>query len=108
MPAFTQGMVTRHQFFADTDAWKVAVTYNFKDMGLNLKATAYYTSFDVGTDNAYSPGKSWTATEPGFNIIYTPEAIKGLQLRFRGNFPDDFSAGGTGWDEYRLLANYNF
>ncbi len=108
MPAFTQGMVTRHQFFADTDAWKVAATYSFKDMGLNLKATAYYTSFDVGTDNAYSPGKSWTATEPGFDIIYTPESIKGLQLRFRGNFPDDFSAGGTGWDEYRLIANYNF
>ncbi len=108
MPAFTQGMVTRHQFFANTDAWKLAATYNFKDMGLNLKATAYYTSFDVGAENAYSPGNAWTATEPGFDFIYTPESIKGLQLRFRGNFPDDFSSTGTGWDEYRLIANYNF
>ncbi len=108
MPAFTQGMVTRHMFFANTDAWKVAATYNFKKLGLNLKATTYYTSFDVGEENAYSPGNSWTATEAGFDFIYTPESVKGLQLRFRGNFPRDFSYSGTGWDEYRLIANYNF
>jgi hypothetical protein len=108
MPAFTQGMVTRHQFFADTDTWKVAATYNFKDLGVNLKATAYYASFDMGENNSYSHGDTWTATEPGFDFIYTPESIKGLQLRFRGNFPRDFSYSGTGWDEYRLIANYNF
>ncbi len=108
MPAFTQGMVTRHQFFADTKAWKVAATYNLKEMGINLKATAYYTSFDMGTGNGYSPGNSWTATEPGFDFIYTPESVKGLQLRFRGNFPRNFTQTDVGWDEYRVIANYNF
>jgi len=37
--------------------------------------------------------------------------VKKLQLRFRGNFPRDFADNLTqtaGWDEYRLIANYNF
>ncbi len=49
MPAFTQGMVTRHQFFADTDSWKVAATYKLNDiLDADVKITGYYTSFDVG------------------------------------------------------------
>ena len=44
MPAYTQGMVTRHQFFANTDAWKVAATYNLKEYG--VKATVYHSEFD--------------------------------------------------------------
>jgi len=71
MPAFTQGMVTRHQFFADTTATKVALTYNMQDLtGLNLKATGYYVSFDVGAKNSYDAGVAWTATEAGFDVIY--------------------------------------
>ena len=107
MPAFTQGMVTRHQFFADTDAWKVAGNYNFKDMGVNANATLYYCSYDVGENNPYVTGTSWTAKESGFDIKYYPEGSKNLQLRFRGNFPRDFKSG-TDWDEYRLIVNYNF
>ena len=107
MPAFTQGMVTRHQFFADTDTWKVAGNYSFKDMGINANATLYYCSFDVGKDNPYKTNISWTAEESGFDIKYYPESIKNLQLRFRGNFPRDF-APGTDWDEYRFIVNYNF
>lgn len=109
MPAFTQGMVTRHMFIAGTDAWKAAATYNFKDMGVNMTATAYYTSFDMSDNSGY--GAARTATEPGFDVIYYPATVKNLQLRFRGNFPDKFaeSAGDTaGWDEYRFIANYNF
>lgn len=103
MPAFTQGMVTRHQFLADTDAWKVAASYKFAE--LNLKATAYYASFDVGTDATYAPGAE--STEAGFDLIY--QAREDLQLRFRGNFPRDFTGiDGTGWDEYRVIVNYNF
>jgi len=107
MPAFTQGMVTRHQFFADTDTWKVAGNYNFKDMGINANATLYYCSFDVGKGNPYVTNTSWTAEESGFDIKYYPEGIKNLQLRFRGNFPRDFKPG-TDWDEYRFIVNYNF
>lgn len=106
MPAYTQGMVTRHQFMSGTDAWKVAGTYNFKDMGANMTASVYYASFDVGNLASYTTGKT---TEPGFDIIWSPEAVKNLQLRFRGNFPNDFSNNtGYTWDEYRLIANYNF
>jgi len=107
MPAFTQGMVTRHQFFSDTDTWKVAATYKMDELlGANVKASVFYVEFDIGAANSYSPGNAWTATESGFDVQY--QATKDLNLRFRGNFPDDFSQTGTGWDEYRLIANYNF
>ncbi|MFK5975366.1 MAG: OprD family outer membrane porin [Sulfurovum sp.] len=106
MAAFTQGMVTRHQFFSDTKATKVAATYNMQDLtGLNLKATGYYVSFDVGAKNSYKNGTAWTATEAGFDVKY--QATKSLNLRFRGNFPTDF-APGLDWSEFRLIANYNF
>ena len=106
MPAFTQGMVTRHQFFADTATTKGAVTYNFSNItGLNLKATGYYVSFNVGSANTYKPGKAWTATEAGFDIKY--QATKALNLRVRANFPTDF-APGLDWAEYRFIANYSF
>lgn len=111
MPAYTQGMVTRHQFMAGTDAWKLAGNYNWKDMGINLNTGVYYTSFDMDALNGYSANHSWTATESGFDVIYNPEKVKNLQLRFRGNFPREFketSTVGTGWDEYRFIANYNF
>ena len=103
MPAFTQGIVTRHQFFNDTDTWKVAGTYK---VNTDLKVSAFYVEFDIGAANSYSQGTAWTATESGFDIQY--QATKDLNLRLRANFPDDFSQTGTGWDEYRLIANYNF
>ena len=110
MPAFTQGMVTRHQFLAGTKATKVAAAYSFKNLGLNLSAAAYYASFDMDQNSGY--GIARTATEPGFDIKYYPKVLKNkLQLRFRGNFPRKFYEGITGdlgWNEYRLIANYNF
>ncbi len=107
MPAFTQGMVTRHMFFADTDTTKVAATYNFKDMGVNLKASVYHAAYDIGSLNTYKAGTAWEAKEAGFDIQYYPASVKNLQLRLRGNFPTDF-APGVDWDEYRVIANYNF
>jgi len=107
MPAFTQGMVTRHMFFADTDTIKVAATYNLKDLGVKATATAYYAEFDVGALNTYKEGTAWTAKESGFDIKYYPSSVKNLQLRLRANYPQDF-APGVDWDEYRLIANYNF
>lgn len=112
MPAYTQGMVTRHQFMAGTDAWKVAGNYNWKDFGVNLNTALYYAEFDMDKLNGYSDATaSDKATEAGFDIIYNPEAVKNLQLRFRGNFPRHFketTAGNMGWNEYRFIANYNF
>lgn len=109
MPAFTQGIVTRHMFLAGTKASKIAATYDFKDMGAKVSATVYYASFEMDKNSGY--GTERTATEPGFDIIYNPEVVKNLQLRLRGNFPRKFAesaAGDTGWDEYRVIINYNF
>ncbi|MBU1659103.1 OprD family porin [bacterium] len=109
MPAYTQGMVTRHQFLAGTKATKIAGTYNFKNLGADLSTTLYYASFDMDANSGY--GIARVATEPGFDVIYNPEMVKKLQLRLRGNFPRKFAesaAGDTGWNEYRLIANYNF
>ena len=109
MPAYTQGMVTRHQFLAGTKAMKFVGAYNFKDMGTNLSAAAYYASFDMDANSGY--GVERTAHESGFDVKYTPESVKKLQLRFRGNFPRKFyesASGDKGWNEYRLIANYTF
>ena len=108
-PAYTQGMVTRHQFFANTDTWKVAATYNFKDLG--LKASVYYVEYDIGAENTVRPGIAWTADEPGFDIQYKVAQVDGLNIRFRGNFPNAFGAKDGNeydWDEYRFIVNYNF
>lgn len=111
MPAYTQGIVTRHQFLAGTKATKVAASYSFKEHGLNLSASTFYSSFDMDKNSGY--GVQRTAYEPGFDIQYFPDAVKNLQLRFRGDFPRKYkeattTSGDTGWNEYRLIANYNF
>lgn len=107
MPAFTQGMVTRHMFLSGTTATKAAVVYNFKDLG--LKAVGYYAAFAMDANNGYT---SDDASEAGFDFIYNTKFAKNLQLRLRGNFADDFNVNATGntvgWSEYRFIANYNF
>jgi len=115
MPAYTQGMVTRHVFLAGTAATKVAASYNFKDMGVNLKTVLYYANFEMAKNNAYTEND---ASEAGFDVIYYPQLVKNLQLRLRGNFANDFYVketstdttlnGAVGWNEYRLIMNYNF
>ena len=105
MPAFTQGMVTRHMFLAGVKATKVAATYSFKEQGINLSATGYYVEFDIDNNSGY--GTSRTAKEPGFDIKYYPAMVKNLQLRLRGNFPTEFG-NDRDWNEYRFIANYTF
>ena len=108
MPAFTQGMVTRHQFFSDTDSWKVAGTYKLNELlGEDVSATVFYTEFDIGATNSYDYGTAWTASESGWDIQYNVASVKGLNLRARANYPRDFK-NGLDWDEYRLIVNYNF
>jgi len=105
MPAFTQGMVTRHMFLAGVKATKVAATYNFKTHGVNLSATGYYAEFEMDNNSGY--GTARTAKEPGFDIKYYPAMVKNLQLRLRGNFPTEFG-NDRDWNEYRFIANYSF
>lgn len=110
MPAFTQGMVTRHMFMAGTDASKISANYNFKDLGANVSTTLYYVNFDMANNNGYTYGD---ASEMGFDIIYKPEIVKNLELRVRANYADDYNVANTtgyttGWNEYRFIANYNF
>jgi len=108
MPAFTQGMVTRHQFFSDTDSWKVAGTYKLNALlGADVKASVFYTEFDIGATNSYDYGTAWTASESGWDIQYNVASVEGLNLRARANYPRDFK-NGLDWDEYRLIVNYNF
>ena len=115
MPAYTQGMVTRHMFLAGTAASKLALVYNFKELG--LKAVGYYTNFamdaDVNTDGSSVNGYTYDdASEMGFDFIYNTKFAKNLQLRLRGNYATDFNVNATGdtvgWSEYRFIANYNF
>jgi hypothetical protein len=104
-------MVTRHQFLAGTDVWKVAGSYDWKDSGVNLTTIVHYSASAMDELNGYSTGYAWTAKESGFDFIYSPEAIRSVQLRLRGNRAVDFyeNAGGSvNWDEYRFIVNYNF
>ena len=104
MPAFTQAMATRHQFFADTDAWKVGASYNLKNLGLPLLASVYHTSFDIGANNTYT-NSAYKAAERGFDFTYTP--VKNVEIKLRANYARDFKPG-LDWDEYRVIFNYNF
>lgn len=117
MPAYTQGMVTRHMFLAGTKAAKAYGGYDWNSLGLNLSTGFYYASFDVdeGVNSDSSPTNGYTygdASEWGLDFIYYPEYVKNLQVRFRGNFPSKFytAADGStvGWNEYRFILNYNF
>jgi imipenem/basic amino acid-specific outer membrane pore len=109
VPAFTQGMVTRHMFLAGTDAYKLALSYNFKDLGTNVLATLYYANFNMANNNGYTFND---ASESGFDVIYKPAIVKNLELRVRANYADDFNVNAAGattsWDEYRFIANYSF
>ena len=107
MPAFTQGMVTRHQFFADTDAWKVGASYNLKDYGVPLVAAVYHAQYDIGKANTYKENVAWKAKESGVDLTYKPSFVDNVEMRLRANFPTDF-APGLDWDEYRFIINYNF
>ena len=111
MPAFTQGMVTRHMFMAGTHAWKVQGIYDWNSLGINLSTTLYYAAYEMNQLNGFSVGEEWTATEAGFDIIYDPNWLKNLSLQFRGNFTDDYfknPESSIGWNEFRFIINYDF
>jgi hypothetical protein len=109
MPAFTQGMVTRHMFLAGTTAMKGVLAYNWKSFGPNLDTIVYYSSYDMADYNGYTHDD---ASETGFDVIYYPALVKNLQLRLRANYANDFNVDAAdetaGWSEYRFIMNYNF
>ncbi|SFZ97875.1 FIG01144323: hypothetical protein [hydrothermal vent metagenome] len=119
-PVFTTGMVTRHEMLPDSSVWKVGVGYKLPEYG--IKASAYYAEYTVGNSGAQKilggTASEWTTKEPGFDIQYDVASIKGLNLRFRGNFPREFTPTyknkdgdtkySTDWDEYRFIVNYSF
>lgn len=110
MPAYTQGMVTRHQFLAGTKAAKASASYNWKTFGPDLSTELFYVNYDMASYNGYTYGD---AKESGFDVIYKPAPVKNLALRLRANYADDFAVAKTtlattSWDEYRVIVNYNF
>ncbi|MFA6196300.1 MAG: OprD family outer membrane porin [Sulfurimonas sp.] len=110
MPAYTQGMVTRHQFLAGTKATKASALYNWKTFGPDLSTELYYANYDMASYNGYTYGD---AKESGFDVIYKPAPVKNLALRLRANYAEDFAVAKTtlattSWDEYRVIVNYNF
>jgi len=111
IPSFTQGMVTRHQFFEDTRAFKFSTGYNFqKETGHNVSLNAYYATYSMGDKNDYVTGNSWTTIESGFDLIYAP--TDKLSFRLRGNYPADFKEDASGntldWSETRFITSYKF
>lgn len=105
MPAYTQGMVTRHMFFADTTATKVAATYKAGRLSATLAAMQY----EIGKDNAYVDNHAWSAGETMGDFIY--KADDKLTLRYRINITDTFMESATndlGWTEHRLIVSYKF
>ena len=107
MPAFIQGMLTR---LAGTKASKAYAAYNWKNFGPNLLTSASYAKFDMGAYNGWTHGD---ANEIDFMAIYSPSAVKNLELRLRANYSNDFlvfasNAGTMSWDEYHFIVKYNF
>lgn len=108
MPAYTQGMVTRHMFFADTEATKVAATYKVG----KLKATLASMSYKMGENNSYVNGNDWTAGETMGDFIYMLRSD--LMLRYRFNITDKFwdnpahANKDLGWTEHRFIVSYKF
>lgn len=109
MPAYTQGMVTRHQFLAGTKAYKIAASYNFKAFGPDFTTALYYANYDMDKYNGYTHND---ASESGFDLIYNTGFVKNLQLRLRGNYARDFNVNTIGettsWNEYRFIVSYKF
>ena len=106
MPAYTQGMATRHQFIDDTTANKIAATYKEGDLSI----TAAQMKWNIGDKNSLNPGVEWDATETIADIIYS--ATKELKLRYRINVNDSYDVGSTSgqrdWTEHRVIVSYKF
>lgn len=109
-PGFVQGTVTRLGYTAGATSWKVGGSY---DIMPNLNAHVSYAQFNVGSQSVYNGTIAaptvggHAAGETDFDITYKPGAVKNLELKFRGIYARDFVPA-QDFNEYRLIANYNF
>ena len=99
-PGFVQGTVTRLGYTAGTTAWKVGGSY---DIIPGLNAHVSYAQFNPSANASY-PHK---AGETDFDITYKPAIVKNLELKLRGIYSKDFVPN-QDFNEYRVIANYNF
>lgn len=107
-PGFVQGTVTRLGYTAGATAWKVGGSY---DIIPNLNAHASFAQFNTSSNALYSTGNAThKASETDIDITYKPASIKNLELKLRAIYARDFvaNAGGQDFNEYRVIANYNF
>jgi imipenem/basic amino acid-specific outer membrane pore len=102
-PGFVQGTVTRLGYTAGTTAWKAGTSY---DIMSNLNVHVAYSQYNTSANAIYS-SSTHKAGETDFDITYKPEAVKNLELKLRGIYAKDFLPN-QDFNEYRLIANYNF
>ncbi len=102
-PGFVQGTVTRLAYTAGTTAWKAGGSY---DIIPGLNAHVSFAQFNVGPNAVYST-VTHKASETDFDITYKPALVKNLELKLRGIYARDFVPN-QDFDEYRVIANYNF
>jgi hypothetical protein len=74
-------MVTRHQFMAGTNEWKLSGGYDWKAFGLNLNTSAFYVSYKMDPLNGYAINQTWTAKEYGADVIFTISSKHAVHLR---------------------------
>ena len=89
-------------------AWKVGGSY---DIVPGLNAHASFAQFNTSSNAVYSAGNAThKASETDVDITYKPASIKNLELKLRAIYARDFvaNAGGQDFNEYRVIANYNF
>lgn len=103
-PGFVQGTVTRLGYTAGTTSWKVGGSY---DIMPNLNAHVSYAQFNTSAQATYGNTYLHNAGETDFDITYKPGAVKNLELKLRGIYARDFVPA-QDFNEYRLIANYNF
>lgn len=99
-PGFVQGTVTRLGYMAGTTSWKIGGSY---DVMPNLNAHVSYAQFNLSHNATYDHKSG----ETDFDITYKPGAVKNLELKLRGIYARDFVPN-QDFNEYRLIANYNF
>ena len=104
-PGFVQGTVTRLGYTAGATSWKLGGSYNILS---NLNAHVSYSQFNTSSNARYAANnETHKAGETNFDITYKPEAVKNLELKLRGIYAKDFVPG-QDFNEYRVIANYNF
>lgn len=109
-PGFVQGTVTRLAYVAGATAWKAGASY---DIIPGLNAHASFAQFNTSGHSVYNGTLLATtvvghkASETDLDITYKPGAVKNLELKLRAIYARDFVPN-QDFNEYRVIANYNF